>query len=457
MNANLRRVPACRPLAQRVSVFLATTSLLASGLFGAGTLAQSTPSKMPPPRAEAYGTVAQSPAQAIFNQVNLLLQEEYGGLSTVDRLALTRDYQTRLDAVCAPIMLTCPVEKAYPVLEAEVTALGDEHSFFETPEDFQDFLATATGGNRRQFGVKLGKLDGQNRVVLEVVPQSAAEEVGLMRGDVLLTLDGKPYTYDALREARLAGRTITLGLERIGRPLTVNLTSRDSSTRDLPRLSFTGAQNKVAVLRIPTFLAGGGVAQRVHELVGEARASGAQGIVVDLRGNTGGSLSECDSAVSAFVPTFTRVARTADGDVPTLVQRGARLENGRNAGTVDNPQLWTGPLAVLVDQGSASCSEFFAYEVQYAARGPIIGAATAGVGNTATRVFPLGEAALQLTILNYAKPGGQLYPVRVTPDQRHDETEDDLRLLTRGQDTLLALGVQALATAPTLTLDRSRP
>ena len=40
------------------------------------------------------------------------------------------------------------------------------------------------------------------------------------------------------------------------------IASRDSSTRDLPRLTFTGAENNVAVLRIPTFLAGGGVAQR---------------------------------------------------------------------------------------------------------------------------------------------------------------------------------------------------
>lgn len=440
MNATLRRAPAF-PLAPRVSVLLAVTILLTSGLFGSESLAQSL-------EIRSAEVPALSPAQDVFNQVNRLLRDDYGGLSTVDRSALTREYQERLNAVCASAPTTCAAEKAYPVLEAELTALGDEHSYFLTPEDYQDFVASATGGNRRQFGVKLARLDGENRVVLEVIPQSAAEEAGLQRGDVLQTLDGQPYTYDSLREARLAGRTITLGLERAGRPLTVTLTSRDSSTRDLPRLSYTGPQNSVAVLRIPTFLAGGGVAQRVHDLVGEARAHGARGMIVDLRGDPGGSLTECDSAVSAFVPTFTRLARTPNGDVPTLVQRGLRVEDGRPAGSVHNPQLWTGPLVVLVDQGSGSCSEFFAYEVQYAGRGKVIGENTAGVGNTATRLFPVGQdAAVQLAVLHYVKPDGTPYPTHVTPDELYSQTEADLRQLTRGQDTLLTFGVQAVIAA----------
>ncbi|MBI0446960.1 S41 family peptidase [Deinococcus sp. DB0503] len=439
MNATPRRAPALS-LAPRVFVLLAAT-LLTSGPFGSESLAQSL-------EVRAAEVQALSPAQDVFNQVNRLLRDDYGGLSTVDRSALTREYQERLNAVCASAPTTCAAEKAYPVLEAELTALGDEHSYFLTPEDYQDFVASATGGNRRQFGVKLARLDGENRVVLEVIPQSAAEEAGLQRGDVLQTLDGQPYTYDSLREARLAGRTITLGLERAGRPLTVTLTSRDSSTRDLPRLSYTGPQNSVAVLRIPTFLAGGGVAQRVHDLVGEARAHGARGMIVDLRGDPGGSLTECDSAVSAFVPTFTRLARTPNGDVPTLVQRGLRVEDGRPAGSVHNPQLWTGPLVVLVDQGSGSCSEFFAYEVQYAGRGKVIGENTAGVGNTATRLFPVGQdAAVQLTILHYVKPDGTPYPTHVTPDELYSQTEADLRQLTRGQDTLLTFGVQAVIAA----------
>lgn len=399
-----------------------------------------------------------TPAQRLFDQVNQLVQQNYGGLSTVDRAALAREYQERLNVVCAPVAQTCPAEKAYPVIQAEITALGDRHSFFQTPEDFEDFVTSALGGERLQFGVKLGELDDEQRVVLEVIAGSAAQAAGLQRGDLLRTLDDQPYTYEALHQARLDGRTIRLTLERRGRPLEVTLTPRSTSTRELPSLTYaTSGQNggqenrNIAVLRIPTFLTGGNIAQRVHQLVGEAQRRGATGLVVDLRGDTGGSLEECDSAVSAFVPEFTRVARTSEGDLRTRVSRGLRLEDGRVSGRVSNPQFWTGPLAVLVDRATASCSEFFAFEVQYSARGPVVGEETAGVGNTATRIFPLADkAALQLTVTNYAKPDGTPYPVRVTPDQRREWTEDDMRRLTQGEDTALNDAVAALRTAPSL-------
>lgn len=410
---------------------------------------------------------ASSPAQLVFNKVNRLIQDNYGGLSTVDRVALAAEYQKRLDAVCSASATNCPESKAYPVLQAEVTALGDEHSYFQTPEDFKEFAASASGGNRLQFGVKMARLDGENRVVTEVVPGSAAEAAGLMRGDLLLSIDGLPYTFAALRTAKEGGKPTTLGLTRRGAAITTTLTSRESSTRDLPRISYvravtpagaaaTTTAGEVAVLRIPTFLSGGGVAQQVHDLVGQAQRRGVSGVIVDLRGNGGGSLYECDSGVSAFIPSVTRIARSADGNLRTLVSRGTILQDGLIAASVRNPRLWSGPLAVLVDGGSASCSEFFAHEVQYAGRGPVIGETTAGVGNTATRIFEVGDAALQLTILNYAKPDGTPYPTRITPDQTVAQGEEQIRHLTLGQDDLVSDGVRALAQAPVLTVDPMR-
>ncbi|AWN24459.1 protease [Deinococcus irradiatisoli] len=400
-----------------------------------------------------------SPAQEIFDEVNDLIQNQYGGLSTVDRAALARDYQTRLTAVCASDPSGCAAEKAFPVVTAEVTALGDEHTYFQNPDDFKDFMTSATGGNRLQFGVRLAQLDGESRLILDVIPGSASEAAGLRRGDVLKTIDDQPYTYAGLKAAKEAGRQIMLGLERGGAPLTVAITSSESSSRDLPRLSFlppsADQPGQVAVIRIPTFLAGGSVAQTVHDEVRSAQGQQASGLIVDLRGNTGGDLSECDGAVSAFVPSFTRLARTAQGDSRTVVRGGSRLDNGRVRSGVQSPALWTGPLTVMVDGSSASCSEFFAYELQYAKRATIIGEVTAGVGNTATRVFPLDSgAALQLTILNYAKPDGTPYPVRVKPDV---SGVTDLAALGKGTDTLLSAAVGTLKTAPVLSAESVAP
>ena len=384
-----------------------------------------------------------SAAQRLYNQVNALLLRQYGGLSTVDREQLGRDYQAKLDAACLASGENCARETAYPIIEAEIDALKDEHSFFERPEDYQSFVAEATGGNRLQFGVRLAQLDGEARVVTAVIPGSAAADADLRRGDVLKTISGQPYTYDALKKSREAGTAVTLGVQRGTAELSVTVTSRDSSTRDLPRMTRVGT---VDVISIPTFLAGGGVADTVHELVAQANRDQATGIVVDLRGNGGGNLFECDESASAFVPNFARLSRSESGDTRTVVSMGTRLEDGRSSDSVKVPAFWTGPLSVVVDKSSASCSEFFAFEIQYAKRGPVVGETTAGVGNTATQVFPLGDAALQLTVINYIKPDGTPYPTQVKPDV---PGQDDIQKLAQGEDVLLTAAIQALQNAPT--------
>ena len=272
-----------------------------------------------------------SAAQRLFDQVNTLMLRQYGGLSTVDRTQLAREYQVKLDAACLPTGAECSREAAYPVIEAEIDALKDEHSFFERPDEYKTFMAEATGGSRLQFGVRLAQLDGQSRVVTAVIAGSAAAEADLRRGDVLRTLNDQPYTYDALKKAREDGAAIRLGVQRGALQLNVTITSRDSSTRDLPRLSRVG---KVNVIAIPTFLAGGGVADRVHELVAQAIRDKASGIVVDLRGNGGGNLFECDESASAFVSNFARLSRSENGDSRTLVSMGSRLEDGQRSDSV---------------------------------------------------------------------------------------------------------------------------
>ncbi|WP_027481844.1 S41 family peptidase [Deinococcus pimensis] len=390
---------------------------------------------------------ATSPAQTVFNEVADLVRTQYGGLSTVDRPALIAGAQKDLDAACQSAGETCAFNVAWPIIDKLVSNLGDEHSFFQRPEAFGDFKARSSGGSRLQYGIKLANLADGQQVVTEIVPGSSAEEVGIRRGDRLVKLDGQKYTYDLLRESRSKGSPITLEAVRGDQTLSFRITARVSTTRDLPRIEYV---NDVAVIRIPTFIAGGGVAQGVHDLVREAKAKAVRGILVDLRDNGGGDLRECDLSISAFVPSFTRVARTSGGDEPTTVAGGAYRSGRRFMAGVRDPQRWDGPMAVLVNKASASCSEFFAREIQYAKRGPIVGEATAGVGNTATLVYPLsGDAALQLTTVNYGKPDGSAYPTRVTPEIAGS---DDYELLARGTDVLLQKGIEAVrASTPAAT------
>ncbi len=119
----------------------------------------------------------------------------------------------------------------------------------------------------------------------------------------------------------------------------------------------------------------------VARLIGELKKERVDGIVMDLRGNGGGHLSEATSLVGLFI---------RKGPVVQLRETGGRIE------VLDDPEpgeIWDGPLVVLVDRSSASASEIFAAAIQDYGRGLIIGQQTYGKG-TVQNLYPLDRFGL---------------------------------------------------------------
>ncbi|MBS0394080.1 MAG: carboxy terminal-processing peptidase [Proteobacteria bacterium] len=119
----------------------------------------------------------------------------------------------------------------------------------------------------------------------------------------------------------------------------------------------------------------------VARLIGELKKEKVDGIVMDLRGNGGGHLSEATSLVGLFI---------RKGPVVQLRETGGRIE------VLDDPEpseIWDGPLVVLVDRTSASASEIFSAAIQDYGRGLIIGQQTYGKG-TVQNLYPLDRLAL---------------------------------------------------------------
>jgi carboxyl-terminal processing protease len=119
----------------------------------------------------------------------------------------------------------------------------------------------------------------------------------------------------------------------------------------------------------------------VARLIGELKKEQVDGIVMDLRGNGGGHLSEATSLVGLFI---------RKGPVVQLRETGGRIE------VLDDPEpgeIWDGPLVVLVDRSSASASEIFAAAIQDYGRGLIIGQQTYGKG-TVQNLYPLDRFGL---------------------------------------------------------------
>ena len=162
---------------------------------------------------------------------------------------------------------------------------------------------------------------------------------------------------------------------------------------------------KIGVIDIPTFYADfkgmnegnpdyKSTTKDVEKLLLELKEEGAQGIIIDLRDNGGGSLQEANSLVGLFI-----------GLGPTVQVRNA---NGRIDIIRDHdPQIiYSGPLVVLVNRMSASASEIFAGAIQDYNRGIIIGEQTFGKG-TVQSLLPLSIGQLKATTAKYYRISGK--------------------------------------------------
>ena len=141
----------------------------------------------------------------------------------------------------------------------------------------------------------------------------------------------------------------------------------------------------------------------VARLIGQLKKEKIDGLVLDLRGNGGGHLSEATGLVGLFI---------RKGPVVQLRDMGGRIE------VLDDPEpaeIWDGPLVVLVDRSSASASEIFAAAIQDYGRGLVVGQQTYGKG-TVQNLYPLdrwslgpnaGFGQLTVTIGKYYRVTGE--------------------------------------------------
>ncbi|MER3555869.1 MAG: peptidase S41 [Meiothermus sp.] len=388
-----------------------------------------------------------SPAQDLYNEVNSVLQQRYGGFSQANLSELKQKYQPELDKVCAQDT-ACPTNKAVPVIQNLIAELGDRHTRYFTPPDYADFQARLRGGNsnRPQIGVQLQTVPGLDGLLInEVTLGSPADMAGLQRWDRILSVDGQPFppTEDDrvpfLREKVGTGSAVRLQIQRGQTTLEVSVQGQQISLLQLPYLKVR--PDGVAVLRIPSFTGYNQVGPRIHDLVREAQAKGAKEMVVDLRGNGGGLLSECLVGAGAFVGDTFRRLKGPNYESEEGYRNGAYF-NGAFRSYRVRPATWTGPVNVLVDSKTASCAEYFAFDLQDRLGATVIGRPTAGVGNTATQVLPLSDGSgIQITTAQAQRQDGTPYPDHVTPNVL---LTDDFKALAEGRDLLLERAVQLL-------------
>ena len=320
---------------------------------------------------------------------------------------------------------------AHALVRGMVAFVNEGHTSFLNPKEYQDYLEWSRG--ELKYGGIGAHVQGPGLLIGEVFSNTPAARAGLRAGDAILGINGAATAALALAEAvRLLrgpeGTTVELLIGRRGLPTPIVVTMRrEQIAPDAVASRLIG--DDLGYIRLRSFPEQS-VADAVERAMATFEDQGVRGLILDLRGNSGGRLDVGVRLLSHFLPPGTRVYETVD--------RGARQQT-RVAVSRSAPVF---PLAVLVDNGTASMGEIFAAAVQEQGVATVVGSTTEG--NVAGgKMFPLADgSALQVTVLEIQSSAGKrLNGVGVVPDET---VNVDLATALPGDDVVLERAIAVL-------------
>lgn len=317
-----------------------------------------------------------------------------------------------------------------------------------------------------------GQLNVNDRIiaVAEGKDGKPVDVIGWRLDDVVQLIRGKVGTTVRLQilPAGAAPGSPEKQIELVRNKVTLEA---QAAQKDVIKVQRGDRELKVGVINVPSFYqdfnakAAGekdyrSTTRDVRRLIEELKQEGMDGLIMDLRGNGGGHLTEATALSGLFIPP---------GPVVQLRETGGRVE------VLDESAegiAWDGPLVVLVDRYSASASEIFAAAIQDYGRGLIVGQQTYGKGSV-QNLYPLdryalgtdpGFGQLTVTIGKYYRVTGEstqhrgvqpdiALPSTISPEEVGESTRDSalpwdrIRPVNFGRDTQLSQAIADLARA----------
>ena len=308
------------------------------------------------------------------------------------------------------------VEEAMPQILSEL----DPHSSYIPAKDLEAVNADLKGsfsGIGIQFTIQNDTIH-----VNSVIQGGPSEKVGLMAGDRIVEVDDSAFVGKIVTNSeamkRLKGEKgskVKLGVYRPGEKDLLHFTVIRGN---IPVKSIDAAymiNEKVGYIKVNKF----GETTYPELLIALAKLNqkNCEGLIVDLRGNTGGYMAAAIQMVNEFLPNNRLIVYTQGRKSPR--------EDYNSNGTGSNQKM---PLVVLVDEGSASASEIFAGAIQDNDRGTIVGRRSFGKGLVQQPIEFSDGSAIRLTIARYYTPSGRCIQ---KPYEKGKESEYELDLLTR--------------------------
>lgn len=328
----------------------------------------------------------------------------------------------------------------------------DEHTQYFSPRDSEDFgifMSLSLQGIGAVLGTedeyivvrslvkggpaeKGGELQPGDRIVaVGQNRQPFVDIIGRRSDDVVQLIRGPKGSRVRLKVIPTGAKEEDVRVVEIVRE-SVSLVDQ-SASKSLLTIDRDGRQHRIGVVVVPTFYADFRAMERgdrsyksttrdVAKLIEELKAESMEALIIDLRHNGGGSLQEAVELTGLFVRSG------------PVVQVKSLRGSTRILGDDDGAAVWDGPLAVMVNRGSASASEIFAGAIQDYDLGVVVGSPTFGKGTVQTLVeLPRGRGQLKVTERKfYRVSGSSTHYNGIVPDIEYPAPASFLDRLDRG-------------------------
>lgn len=285
-------------------------------------------------------------------------------------------------------------------------ALEDPYTFYYTPDELQRHDAQSEGVYSG-LGILVQKnADGEIEII-RVYEGGPADAAGAQAGDRIVAVDGVAVSGGSVEELSDAvdrmrgedGSAVELQLRREDALLELTLIRGDVHVSNV---NFAVLEGNIGYIEICQF--SGDDVKGFRAAMKELQAENVRGLVVDLRNNPGGLLTDVVEIADLLLP---------EGDVVYVENRaGERVTYSSDA------EYWDVPLVVLINGMSASASEILAAAVQDFDRGTLVGTRSYGKGIVQSLlVFESDGAGMQYTSATYYTPSGRcIHGTGVSPD-----------------------------------------
>jgi len=307
-------------------------------------------------------------------------------------------------------------EQAFSAIEEMLKPLEDPYTRVLRPKDYSLLKSSNLGSEINGVGLQLGKDEITGKIiVISTLAGSPAEDAGIVSGSFLESVNGESSSNLGLANtaSKLRGEKGSKVLVKIstneGELKEIDLERRSVDLRPVRTKRLRDESHTIGYLRITQFSES--VPRKIEEALQELSEKEVEGIILDLRNNSGGLVSSGIAVADSFLNKKLVVeTKNRDGIKDSIISQEETSFNG--------------PMVTLVNNGTASASEILAGALQDNERSALIGKQTYGKGLIQSLKSLTDESGIAITVASYLTPKGHNIQGRgIIPDKILDLTE----------------------------------